>query len=241
MTFGGIDVLVNNAGHMLVGAIEEVDEEQARAQMDVNYFGALWATRVVLPGMRERRAGRILQVSSLGGLVAYPALGIFQASKWALEAMSESRAAEVAAYGIHVPLIEPVMFTTGRAAASPQARQQPAYAHARQALYADAGAGGLTPGDPAATAEALLALVETPEPGWSSGTTRAPRAGKAGRIMNCSDRHADARRIPTDGKYCSPADGSVPLPGADLAQTAEGAANPYCSRAPSRRGNQAAG
>ncbi|MET9002708.1 SDR family NAD(P)-dependent oxidoreductase [Amycolatopsis sp. NPDC004169] len=79
--FGGIDVLVNNAGHMLTGAVEEVTAEQARAQMDVNYFGALWTTRAVLPGMRERRSGRILQVSSIGGLVAYPALGIYQAWK----------------------------------------------------------------------------------------------------------------------------------------------------------------
>ncbi|MFD3524213.1 SDR family NAD(P)-dependent oxidoreductase [Streptomyces sp. NPDC058653] len=163
-TLGGIDVLVNNAGHMLVGAVEEADEEQARAQMDVNYFGALWATRAVLPGMRERRAGRILQVSSYGGLVAMPALGIYQASKWALEAMSESLAAEVAAYGIHVTLIEPLMFSTGLATESPQVKQDPAYDHARGALYAGAEAAGFTPGDTAATSDALLALVDTPEP-----------------------------------------------------------------------------
>ncbi|REE65901.1 NADP-dependent 3-hydroxy acid dehydrogenase YdfG [Streptomyces sp. 3212.3] len=186
VTFGGIDVLVNNAGHMLTGAVEEVEEEQARAQMDVNYFGALWATRAVLPGMRQRRAGRILQVSSFGGLVAYPALGIYQASKWALEAMSESLAAEVAAYGIHVTLIEPIMFPTGLAAASPQARQDPAYAYARQALYAGAAASGLTPGDPAATAEALLALAETPEPPmrvlFGTGGLEALRTEYSGRL-----------------------------------------------------------
>lgn len=183
--FGGIDVLVNNAGHLLVGAVEEVGEEQARAQLEVNYFGALWASRAVLPGMRERRTGRILQVSSLGGLVAYPALGIYQASKWALEAMSESLAAEVAAYGIHVTLIEPVMFPTGLASASPQARQDPAYDHARQALFAGA-ASGLTPGDPAATAEALMALVETPEPPlrvlFGTGGLEAVRTEYAARL-----------------------------------------------------------
>ncbi|MFJ4467661.1 SDR family NAD(P)-dependent oxidoreductase [Streptomyces sp. NPDC089424] len=154
--------------------------------MDVNYFGALWATRAVLPGMRERRAGRILQVSSLGGLVAYPALGIYQASKWALEGVSESLAAEVAAYGIYVTLIEPVMFPTGLATASPQARQEPAYAHAREALYAGAGAAGLTPGDPAATAEALLALADTPEPPlrvlFGTGGLEALRAEYSGRL-----------------------------------------------------------
>ncbi|MEU6343370.1 SDR family NAD(P)-dependent oxidoreductase [Streptomyces sp. NPDC046977] len=185
-TFGGIDVLVNNAGHMLVGAVEEVEEEQARAQMDVNYFGALAATRAVLPGMRERRAGRILQVSSLGGLVAYPALGIYQATKWALEAMSESLAAEVAAHGIHVTLIEPIMFPTDLAAASPQVAQDPAYAHARQALYAGAEAAGFTPGDPAATSEALLAIVDAPEPPlrvlFGTGGLEALRTEYAGRL-----------------------------------------------------------
>ncbi|GAA5186522.1 SDR family oxidoreductase [Rugosimonospora acidiphila] len=160
--FGGIDLLVNNAGHMLHGAVEEVSADQARAQMDVNYFGSLWTTKAVLPGMRQRRQGRIMQVSSLGGLVAYPALGIYQASKWALEAMSQSLAAEVAAYDIHVTLIEPIMFPTGLAAASPQSTPDPAYAHAREALYA--GAAGFVPGDPAATAQAILALADAPNP-----------------------------------------------------------------------------
>nr|WP_062343072.1 SDR family NAD(P)-dependent oxidoreductase [Herbidospora sakaeratensis] len=184
--FGGIDVLVNNAGHMLVGAVEEAEEEQIRAQMDVNYLGALWATRAVLPGMRERRAGRILQVSSLGGLIAYPALGIYQASKWALEAMSEALAAEVAAYGIHVTLIEPVVFPTDLAAASPQVRQDPAYAHAHQALWAGAEVSGFTPGDPAATAEAFLAIADSPEPPirvmFGTGGLEAVRTEYAGRL-----------------------------------------------------------
>ncbi|GIF75126.1 SDR family NAD(P)-dependent oxidoreductase [Asanoa siamensis] len=162
--FGGIDLLVNNAGHMLVGAVEEVSAEQARAQMDVNYFGALWTTRAVLHGMRSRRRGRIMQVSSLGGLIAHPSLGIYQASKWALEAMSQSLAAEVAAYDIHVTLIEPIMFPTGLAESSPQAAAHPAYAHAREALYADAARSGFVPGDPAATAQAILALADTPNP-----------------------------------------------------------------------------
>jgi NAD(P)-dependent dehydrogenase (short-subunit alcohol dehydrogenase family) len=162
--FGGIDILVNNAGHMLHGTVEEVSAAQARAQMDVNYFGALWTTRAVLPGMRKRRSGRIMQVSSFGGLVAYPALGIYQASKWALEAMSQSLAAEVAAFGIHVTLIEPIMFPTGLAASSPQAEQMPAYVHAHEALYAGAAASGLTLGDPAATAAAVLALADSPNP-----------------------------------------------------------------------------
>lgn len=162
--FGGIDILVNNAGHMLTGAVEEVTEEHAKAQMDVNFFGALWTTRAVLPGMRQRRSGRIMQVSSFGGLLAFPTMGIYQASKWALEAMSQSLAAEVAGHGIHVTLIEPLMFPTGLAAASPQSRQDPAYAPVREALEAGMRNSDLRPGDPAATADALLVLADAPEP-----------------------------------------------------------------------------
>ncbi|MEV6288596.1 SDR family NAD(P)-dependent oxidoreductase [Kribbella sp. NPDC051770] len=186
--FGGIDVLVNNAGHMLVGAVEEATEDQARAQMDVNYFGALWTTRAVLPGMRERRSGHILQVTSLGGLVAYPALGLYHATKWALEAMSQSLAAEVAAHGIHVTLIEPVMFPTGLASSSPQTEADPAYTHARQSLYSGAQATGLTPGDPTATAEALFAITDTPEPPlralFGTGGLEAVRTEYAGRLAS---------------------------------------------------------
>ncbi|GIG77326.1 short-chain dehydrogenase/reductase [Planotetraspora kaengkrachanensis] len=160
--FGGIDILVNNAGHMLIAAAEEVTEDQAKAQMDTNFFGALWMTRAVLPGMRERRAGRILQVSSIGGVVAYPALGLYHASKWALEAFSQSLAAEVAAYGIHVTLIEPIMFPTGLFATSPQVDPTPAYEHARKALFERDTE--MRPGDVAATGRALLELADAPEP-----------------------------------------------------------------------------
>ncbi|MFI7388408.1 SDR family NAD(P)-dependent oxidoreductase [Streptomyces sp. NPDC049813] len=188
---GGIDVLVNNAGHMLVGAVEEVSAEQARAQMDVNYFGSLWTTRAVLPGMRERRSGRILQVSSFGGLVAYPALGIYQASKWALEAMSQSLAAEVGAYGIHVTLIEPIMFPTGLAEGSPRSQPDPAYDHARQALYTGASESGFVPGDPAATSAALLAVADAPNPPprvlFGTGGLDALRTEYAGRLAGLEE------------------------------------------------------
>ncbi|WP_394619191.1 SDR family NAD(P)-dependent oxidoreductase [Lentzea sp. JNUCC 0626] len=187
-TFGGIDVLVNNAGHMLTAAVEEATDDQIRAQMEVNYLGALWTTRAVLPGMRARRSGRILQVSSLGGLLAYPALGIYQASKWALEAVSESLAAEVAAYGIHVTLIEPVMFPTTLMTQSPQSAKDPAYAHAHEALYAGAASSGFSPGNPATTADALFALVDAPEPPiralFGTGGLEAVRTEYAGRLAS---------------------------------------------------------
>ncbi|MFF2527204.1 SDR family NAD(P)-dependent oxidoreductase [Streptomyces liangshanensis] len=184
--FGGIDVLVNNAGHMLHGALEEATEDQIRAQIDVNYLGAAWTTRAVLPGMRERRAGHIMQVSSIGGLVAYPALGIYNSSKWALEAMSQSLAAEVAAFGIHVTLVEPIMFPTELGSASPQVTRNPAYQHAREALFAGAKSAGFEVGDIATTADALLALADAPAPPlrvlFGTGGLEVLRTEYAGRL-----------------------------------------------------------
>src|SRR5580658_2509717 len=92
--FGRIDVAVNNAGYGLFGAIEEVSEVEARAQIETNLFGALWVTQAVLPIMRSQGAGHILQVSSIGGVNAFPTIGLYHASKWGLEGFSQSLAAE---------------------------------------------------------------------------------------------------------------------------------------------------
>ncbi len=97
--FGRIDIAVNNAGYGLFGAIEEVSEAEARAQIETNLFGALWVTQAVLPLMRGQRSGHILQVSSIGGVNAFPTVGLYHASKWALEGFSQSLAAEVAPLG----------------------------------------------------------------------------------------------------------------------------------------------
>lgn len=107
-----LDVVVNNAGYGLFGMVEEVSEEQARAQMETNVFGALWVTQAALPIMRAQGGGHILQVSSIGGVQAFPGLGLYHASKWALEAFSQSLAAEVAPFGIKVTLIEPNGYST---------------------------------------------------------------------------------------------------------------------------------
>ena len=95
--FGRIDVAVNNAGYGLFGAIEEVSEAEARAQLETNLFGALWVTQAVLPQMREQGSGHIIQVSSIGGVNAFPTVGLYHASKWGLEGFSQSLAAEVRA------------------------------------------------------------------------------------------------------------------------------------------------
>ena len=110
--FGRLDVVVNNAGYGQFGAIEELSEAEARAQFETNVFGALWVTQAALPYLREQKSGHILQVSSIGGVHAFPNIGIYHASKWALEGFSQSLAQEVKPLGIHVTLIEPVGYAT---------------------------------------------------------------------------------------------------------------------------------
>jgi NAD(P)-dependent dehydrogenase (short-subunit alcohol dehydrogenase family) len=116
--FGRLDVVVNNAGYGLFGTIEELTEEQARAQIETNLFGALWVTKAAIPLMREQGSGHIIQVSSVGGVNAFPLLGLYHASKWGLEAFSQPLAAEVAGFGIKVTIVEPTGYTTDWAGAS---------------------------------------------------------------------------------------------------------------------------
>src|ERR1700751_4730191 len=110
--FGRLDVVVNNAGYGVSGAIEELSEEQARRQVEVNLFGALWVTEACLPSLREQRSGWIVQFSSMGGLAAFPLTGIYHASKWALEGLSETLRQEGAPFGVRVLMVEPSGFRT---------------------------------------------------------------------------------------------------------------------------------
>ncbi|TQS23109.1 SDR family NAD(P)-dependent oxidoreductase [Microbispora sp. KK1-11] len=161
--FGGVDVAVNNAGYGLFGAVEEVTEAQARAQLETNLLGALWVTQAVLPGMRERGRGHILQVSSIGGVAAFPMLGLYNASKWGLEAFSESLAQEVAPHGIKVTIIEPGPYGTDWSGSSAvHAEPLPAYEPVREARRA--AAAGRVPIGPEATADAVLAVVDAERP-----------------------------------------------------------------------------
>ncbi len=161
--FGRIDIAVNNAGYGLFGAIEEVSEAQARAQIETNLFGALWVTQAVLPVMRAQSSGHILQISSIGGVNAFPTIGLYHASKWALEGFSQSLAAEVAAFGIKVTLIEPAGYATEWGGPSAvRAAPLPVYegAHAAIASWRSSN----VPGDPEATGPAILKVVDAPEP-----------------------------------------------------------------------------
>jgi NAD(P)-dependent dehydrogenase (short-subunit alcohol dehydrogenase family) len=160
--FGRLDVVVNNAGYGLFGAIEEVAEEQARAQIETNLFGPLWVTKAALPYLREQGAGHIIQVSSIGGVHAFPTLGLYHASKWGLEAFSQSLAAEVRDFGIKVTIVEPTGYTTDWSGpSSVQAERMPSYEDVRERR---AQAVRATRGDPAATGPAMLEIVDADDP-----------------------------------------------------------------------------
>lgn len=161
--FGRLDVVINNAGYGLFGAIEEITEEQARAQIDTNLFGALWVTKAALPYLREQGSGHIIQVSSLGGVHAFPALGLYHASKWALEGLTQSLSAEVRDFGIKVTLVEPTGYSTDWSGPSMvQAEHLPVYDDLR-ATVAE-GFGAVRIGDPAATGPAILTVVDAEDP-----------------------------------------------------------------------------
>lgn len=160
---GRIDVAVNNAGYGLFGAIEEVSEEEARAQIETNLFGALWVTQAVLPIMRTQGTGHIIQISSIGGVWAVPTVGLYHASKWGLEGFSQALAEEVKDLGIKVTIVEPGGFATEWGTTSAhRAKSLPAYDAARASLTALRTAS--IPGDPQATAPALMRIVDAAEP-----------------------------------------------------------------------------
>ncbi|NII27421.1 SDR family NAD(P)-dependent oxidoreductase [Pseudoflavitalea sp. X16] len=161
--FGRIDVLINNAGYGLFGTIEEASEQEARDQLETNVFGLLWATQAVIPIMRAQGKGHIIQVSSVLGLITLPVLGLYNASKWAVEGLSETLAAEVKGFGIDVTLVEPNGFTTDWGGASAVHSQPLAVYEGVKAAFA----AGVTPdifGNPAATPAAILKLVDTANP-----------------------------------------------------------------------------
>ncbi|WP_165069249.1 SDR family oxidoreductase [Marisediminicola senii] len=163
--FGRIDIVVNNAGFGHFGMIEELTEQQARAQIDTNVFGALWVTQAALPIMREQGSGHVIQVSSIGGITAFPNVGIYNASKWALEGMSQALAQEVSQFGIHVTLVEPAGFSTDWSGSSAQHSDKlPAYDPVRAAAAEARKSRQQTQGDPVATRGAILEVVDAEKP-----------------------------------------------------------------------------
>ncbi|MER7487705.1 oxidoreductase [Streptomyces sp. NPDC126497] len=159
---GRIDVLVNNAGRTHVGAFEETSDDELRALFDVHVLGPAALVRAVLPGMRERRSGAIVQMSSMGGQMSFAGFAAYSGTKFALEGMSEALADEVRDFGVKVLIVEPGafrtgLFETGRAGASPDSGLYPKVAETRSAV---AGGDGSQPGDPAKAAALILAALE---------------------------------------------------------------------------------
>jgi NAD(P)-dependent dehydrogenase (short-subunit alcohol dehydrogenase family) len=158
--FGGLDVVVNNAGYGHFGMVEELTEAEVRAVMETNFFGTLWVTQAVLPVLRAQGHGRIIQVTSEGGVRAFPGIGAYHASKWAVEGLSESLRKEIASFGIDVISLEPGPYATDFGGGSVRASaEHPDYAatHAATAQEWDLG-------DPQATRAPILELADTDDP-----------------------------------------------------------------------------
>ncbi|MFD9689628.1 oxidoreductase [Kitasatospora sp. NPDC059088] len=165
--FGRIDVLVNNAGYGYLAAVEEGEDDEIRALFDTNVFGLVDTTKAVLPGMRARRAGHIVNISSLGGLVGFGATGYYHATKFAVEGLSEALAAELAPLGVKVTIVEPAAFRTDWS--GPSMRQSATaiedYAPTAGARRAGTLATyGHQPGDPARAARAVIEAVTAGQP-----------------------------------------------------------------------------
>jgi NAD(P)-dependent dehydrogenase (short-subunit alcohol dehydrogenase family) len=166
--FGRLDVIVNNAGYAQIGAIEELTERQVRDQFETNFFGAFWVIQAALPHLRAQGSGHVVQLSSVAGLIAMPLGSAYHASKWALEALNETLAGEVADFGIKVTVVEPAGFAT-RSGKNPNpldnghlAEPDPVYDGLRERLAGSMG--GKPAGDPVAAARTLLAIADSDHP-----------------------------------------------------------------------------
>lgn len=165
--FGRLDVLVNNAGYGALGAIEEVSDDTIRRQFETNVFGALDVMRAVLPTMRQQHSGHILNLSSVGGFVAFGGTGIYCGTKFALEGLSEALAQEVASLGIKVTIVEPGAFRTdfnGRSLSTPAQLIDDYSTTSGEFLKWIQEMDGKQPGDPNKAAEAMIQVVESDNP-----------------------------------------------------------------------------
>lgn len=161
--FGRLDVVINNAGYGHFGFVEELSEDEARAQIETNLFGALWTTQAAIPLLRAQGGGHLLQVSSIGGVAAFPSLGIYHASKWALEGLTEALSAEVGMFGIRTTLIEPGGYATDWGGSSAhRSTAMPAYQPIRDAMGAQMA--GVKQPSAEATVPAILAVVDAEKP-----------------------------------------------------------------------------
>lgn len=171
---GTIDVIVNNAGYGLVGAIEELTEAQIRDQMDTNFYGALWVSQAAVPHLRAQGSGHIVQISTVGAVGSLPLFGMYNASKWALEGFSASLADELRPFGIHVTMAQLGGFDTDWAKSSMKfATGLPAYAEQRSAIL------GMPEYPTPADIEAVSAAAEATPEGENEWAEPAPEVGAA--------------------------------------------------------------
>ena len=165
--FGKIDVLVNNAGYGYFSSIEEAEEEKIRAQFETNFFGLVNMIQSVLPGMREKRHGHIINFSSIGGLVGFTATGFYHATKFAVEGLSESLSKEVASLGIKVLIVEPGPFRTdwaGRSTSRTEVNIADYNESVGTRMKISLEGSGKQRGDPFRACEAIVAAVESEKP-----------------------------------------------------------------------------
>ena len=165
--FGRIDVLVNNAGYGYLAAIEEGEEEPVRALFETNFFGLVALTNAVLPGMRARRSGHVVNISSIGGLTSFAATGYYHAAKYAVEGMSESLAIELAPLGIKVTVVEPGPFRTdwaGRSLLESKVVIEDYDSTAGERRRQSRARSGQQQGDPVRGAEAIIKAVTSEKP-----------------------------------------------------------------------------
>jgi NAD(P)-dependent dehydrogenase (short-subunit alcohol dehydrogenase family) len=165
--FGQIDVLVNNAGIGYFGAIEESEEEEVRRMFEINFFGLANVTKAVLPLLRKQRSGHILNVASIGGLVGFPAVGFYNATKFAVDGYSESLSKELAPLGVKVTVIAPSGFRTdwaGRSANNSKIVIDDYKETAEANKNSIRGYSGNQPGDPVRAAKAMIKAVESENP-----------------------------------------------------------------------------
>lgn len=158
--FGKIDVLINNAGYGLFGTIEEASEKEARDQFETNVFGTLWMTQAVIPVMRNQGSGHIVQLSSVLGVATVPLMGLYNATKFAIEGLTETMATEIQAFGIKTTLVEPIAYTTDFSTASGVISSNPIalYEEFKKAVFEQFRT--MPNGDPSATADVILKVVE---------------------------------------------------------------------------------
>lgn len=183
--FGGLDVLVNNAGYGNVDSVEDTPLEDFRRQIDTNLFGTIIMTKAAIPVMRNQRSGHIIQFSSVGGRIGAPGRAPYSAAKWAVEGFSESLAREMALIGVHVSVIEPGGFRTDFAGSSTSLREgRPEYdAVVGATARAQRAYDGRQPGDPLRAGRAIVRLASLPQPPF-----RLPLGSDALKITEQADR-----------------------------------------------------